>query len=622
MGVYFRFIEKKLMIKNNSKIIFFAIVLIFQINLFAEVTEKRETEFYSVSLFSVFQKKNDSILKSKYLKAKLLFKQKEFSKSLELSLSTLDDAITDYNKEVELLSSFLIADIFSRLNNREKAIRYFKKSLQLIRKDDLIKDADLYTIDSAFNLLNLKGRMFLSLGTEYAKLNSIDSAKYFYEKVTKINSFNNDIQIIKASAYNNLSGVFIRKSSYGLAKNYALKSVEIRRELKDKLNEAAALGNLASVHVLEKDFKKAKEVYIKALDLIDKDRSSKAVRYREDLYFNLAWALYNLEDFTAYDYQEKSYIIKDSLRNAEFEHIVKGVYEKYQVELAQEQTNKAEANVKLKELEEQTRVWFFGILSLLVIISSGVILYNYKLRQKNLKLKLDQTELAQKSKLEKLKSESQVRILNATLDGKETERKQIAETLHDSVSTLLSSANLHLQASKMQFNGDAPVEINKTQKIIVEASQTIRDLSHTLVSSVLLKFGLKYAIKDMAEKYSNSQIEIETEIENVRRYRQSFEIKANNIIQELVNNILKHSKATKATVKIIDKKGILFIDIQDNGQGFNKHEILKKDGLGINQIDARIQMMKGEFHINSNAAIGTKIKIELPILEKEEVIHA
>jgi two-component system NarL family sensor kinase len=388
------------------------------------------------------------------------------------------------------------------------------------------------------------------------------------------------------------------------------------------LNEAAALGNLASVHVLEKDFKKAKEVYIKALDLIDKDRSSKAVRYREDLYFNLAWALYNLEDFTAYDYQEKSYIIKDSLRNAEFEHIVKGVYEKYQVELAQEQTNKAEANVKLKELEEQTRVWFFGILSLLVIISSGVILYNYKLRQKNLKLKLDQTELAQKSKLEKLKSESQVRILNATLDGKETERKQIAETLHDSVSTLLSSANLHLQASKMQFNGDAPVEINKTQKIIVEASQTIRDLSHTLVSSVLLKFGLKYAIKDMAEKYSNSQIEIETEIENVRRYRQSFEIKANNIIQELVNNILKHSKATKATVKIIDKKGILFIDIQDNGQGFNKHEILKKDGLGINQIDARIQMMKGEFHINSNAAIGTKIKIELPILEKEEVIHA
>ena len=259
---------------------------------------------------------------------------------------------------------------------------------------------------------------------------------------------------------------------------------------------------------------------------------------------------------------------------------------------------------------------------MLIIIISGVIIYNYKLRQKNLKLRLDQTQLAQKSKLDKLKSDSQVRILNATLDGKEAERKQIAETLHDSVSSLLSSANLHLQASKMQFKEKAPLEIDKTQKIIIEASQKIRDLSHTLVSSVLLKFGLKYAIKDMAEKYSNSKIEIKTNIKNVRRYQQNFEIKVNNIIQELVNNILKHSKATKATVQMEDKNGILLVDIQDDGDGFDKKEIAKKDGLGINQIEARIQMMKGKLQIDSNAEIGTKIKIELPILEKKVTNHA
>ena len=367
--------------------------------------------------------------------------------------------------------------------------------------------------------------------------------------------------------------------------------------------------------MLEEKFKEAKDLYRTALDLIDKDKSTTAFKYKRDLYYNLAWALYNLKDYTAYDYQEKSYIIKDSLRDVQVENLVQGVYEKYQVDARKQQ-------VKLKELEEQRKVWFFGILSLLVIISSSVILYNYRLRQKNLKLKLDQTELAQKSKLEQLKSESQVRILNATLDGKETERKQIAETLHDSVSTLLSSANLHLQASKMQFNGEAPAEINKTQKIIIEASQTIRDLSHNLVSSVLLKFGLNYAIKDMAEKYSNSSITITTDIKDLRRYRQSFEIKVNNIIQEFVNNILKHSLATKALVKIEDKNGVLFVEIKDDGKGFNKKEILKKDGLGINQIEARIQMMKGKFHIDSNTETGTNIKIELPILEKEESSHA
>ncbi|MFT4576998.1 MAG: two-component system NarL family sensor kinase [Polaribacter sp.] len=156
---------------------------------------------------------------------------------------------------------------------------------------------------------------------------------------------------------------------------------------------------------------------------------------------------------------------------------------------------------------------------------------------------------------------------------------------------------------------------------MLEASQTIRDLSHALVSAVLLKFGLKYAIKDMAEKYSNSQIQINTDIKNLRRYHQSFEIKVNNIIQEFVNNILKHSNASKAIVRVEDKNGKLIISIQDNGCGFDKNKIPEKDGLGINQIDARIQMMKGVFNIDSNAENGTKINVILPILEKEGVIH-
>ena len=176
------------------------------------------------------------------------------------------------------------------------------------------------------------------------------------------------------------------------------------------------------------------------------------------------------------------------------------MYEKYQFDIARKQASSAASEVTLKKLEEKKTILYSLILIISVIISAGFIVYNYKLRQKNLKLKLAQTRLAQNNKLEKLKSEAQVRILNATLDGKETERKQIAETLHDSVSSLLSSANLHLQASKIQFKGVSPPEIDKTQMIITEAAQTIRNLSHYLVSSVLLKFGLKYAIKEMSEK--------------------------------------------------------------------------------------------------------------------------
>jgi len=594
-------------------IIFFWIFLFVQIKLFANPLIKGETTFNLVSPLLILQEKDS--LEIKYDKVKKLYSKEEYSQSLEKSLILLDKAIKNENFELEFLCVFLIGEIYSKLNKQKKAILYFDKSLVLLKKKESLIDLSLY--DEDFNRLNSRAKTFLKLGTEYAKLQKIDSAKYFYKKVIEIETFDTEFLSIKASAYNNLSGVAIRDSLYGLAKDYSVKAIAIRRKTKNKIKEAAALGNLASIYLSEKDYKTAKSIYKEALSLIEKDNSSTAFRYKKSLYFNLAWTLYNLEDFTAYDYQEKSYIIKDSLRNAEFEHIVQQVYEKYQFDIAKKQANKAESNVKLKELEEKRTTIFFIILIVLLVVISGVILYNYKLRQNNLKLKLSQTQFAQKSKLEKLKSESQVRILNATLDGKETERKQIAETLHDSVSSLLSSANLHLQATKMQFNGDSPIEIDKTQKIIIEASQTIRDLSHTLVSSVLLKFGLKYAIKDMAEKYSNSQMQINTDIKNLRRYHQNFEIKVNNIIQEFVNNTLKHSKASKAIVRIEDTDGKLIINIQDNGVGFDKKEIPEKDGLGINQIDARIQMMKGEFNIDSNSDNGTKIAIVLPILEKE-----
>ena len=108
-----------------------------------------------------------------------------------------------------------------------------------------------------------------------------------------------------------------------------------------------------------------------------------------------------------------------------------------------------------------------------------LILKQYKLRQKYLSLELSQQELEQQQHIEKLKNESQIRILNATLDGKESERKQIAETLHDSVSTMLSSAHLHLEACKSQFNGSTPVEVDKSQTIIDEAAKKLETcLSH------------------------------------------------------------------------------------------------------------------------------------------------
>ncbi|RKF02773.1 histidine kinase [Tenacibaculum lutimaris] len=559
-----------------------------------------------------FQKDKDSILKSKYNYCYKLYKSEDYAKALQETLKFLEHVKNQEHNEYITSSHILIAKIFSSFNNNEKAIYHFKKALQTI---DSKKNIDkLNSINLSFDYAEI----LLGLGTKYQLIKKIDSAEYFYNKIASINSLNPKIQSIRAKSYNNLAGIYIDKSDFKTAKNYTEKAIEIHQKTNNKVSEASSLNNLASIYLLEKNYLKAKQTYFEGIRLIEKNDNYKAIKFKKDLYLNIAYILYLEKDYKAYDYQEKSYIIKDSLRDKEFRAVMEQIYVQHKVDIQKEKANLIKEQRKLEEAQEAKTSLLFGTLSFLVLIVSGVIIYNYKLRQKNLHLKLSESKLIQQQSIEKLKSEAQIKILNATIDGKETERKLIAEILHDNVSALLSSANMHLTATKKQFNGDTPQEIDKTQAIISEASQKVRDLSHNLVSSILLKFGLEYAIKDVTKKYSNSQLKFEVSAQNINRYNQEFEIKIFNVIQELINNILKHSKAQHAEIILKEEEDQLTVLVKDDGVGFSTSSSSFSDGIGLNQIEARIHIMSGKLTINSKENIGTSIYISVPILKQQK----
>lgn len=596
------------MFNLKKRKVFFNILLLTFYSAICYSNTNEEMLNKSTSSFAFLQSL-DSVLNNKYNSAFNLYKKGDYIIALKKALILSEELKSTNNNDLKYKSLLLIADIYERTNNYNKSLQYYKLSLKILRFNQLLVDNINVFPKDYFS------KTYLRIGSSFQKQKKNDSAKFYYNKCIEINSLDNETLKYKAISYSNLSGIYEMDSLYNEAEEYSLKALKIHRKRNDKINQANALNNLGNIFLSQENFSKAKETYLEGIDLIDKDNSPNAIRYKVNLYYNLAWAMRNLKDYKAYDFQERSYEIEDGLRDKEIRTMIETVTAKYNVDVIKKEE-------ELKRAKAQRTSWVIGIASLLVIVSLLYFLNFYKLKQKNLGLKLSQKELIQKQNIEKIKSDSQIKILNATLDGKESERKQIAETLHDSVSTMLSSATLHLQATRKQFNGSTPIEIDKTQKIITEASQKIRDLSHTLVSSVLLKFGLNFALKDMADKYSNSEITIHTDLKNLRRYQQGFEIKAHNIIQEFVNNVLKHSKAKNAYISLEEKDKKLFLRIEDDGQGFNINEVSNKDGLGINQIDARIQMMKGKFVIESESNIGTTIIVELPIVEKEPVSYA
>jgi signal transduction histidine kinase len=603
-------------LKNNF-FVFFSVIFSFFYTKATEIKTYKTEEISKKDFSSVFFVQNDSLLKSNYEKVVNLYKNEDYVRALEKAFIFLNLCKSKNDKFWYQKILFLIAEIYDKTNKFEDSLEYYKRSLDLIKfSEEYNKYISFY--DSKYGVVFLKiGSLYqkLSISNEkYNKLHFIDSAKYYYEKIENLPTLNNDIESIKAKAFNNLSGIYERDSLFDKAEEYIEKAIEIHKKYNNNLGIAFAKNNLGNIFLSQRKYSKSKEFYLEGINLIKNDNSIKATRLKASIYANLAWAMRNLKDYKAYDIQEMSYIVLDTIREKEFRGIVEGMTQEYDFESKKALFQKQE---EVKLLKVKDRFSTFVVVGVLILFFLLLIITYYVLRQKNLQLKLAKTELLQSQNLDKLRSESQVRILNATIDGKESERKEIAETLHDSVSALLSSANLHLQASRKQFEGKTPIEIDKSQTIINEASEKIRNLSHSLMSSVLLKFGLNFATKDIAEKFSNSELSIDTQIGILRRYDQNFEIKTYNIIQELVNNILKHSKATNALIKLRELEGSILFEISDDGIGFDRKKFTGKEGIGLNQIEARVQVMEGQFKIITSKDNGTQIKVELPIQERE-----
>lgn len=272
--------------------------------------------------------------------------------------------------------------------------------------------------------------------------------------------------------------------------------------------------------------------------------------------------------------------------------------------------DKIETTYKIKQnklIDAQSKNKKIVIVIIMLLICMIIFFYYFV---QNIRLK-------QKNRLNDIQSKIQENIINASVDGQELERKKIATFLHDNISSLLSSAGLHLNVFT-SINKTQPEEINKTKKILEEAHNQIRNLSHELMPSLLVRFGLLFALEDLCEKTSNSRIKIgfNSSVGIKKRYQEDFEMKLYFIVAELLNNIIKHSNASTAFIAIKERENHLLIIVSDNGNGFETSKLEATEGFGINQIRARINNMKGEFIINSAIKKGTIISLTIPISNK------
>lgn len=221
--------------------------------------------------------------------------------------------------------------------------------------------------------------------------------------------------------------------------------------------------------------------------------------------------------------------------------------------------------------------------------------------------------------LQHLRETQQNQLIEAAIRSEETERHRIAEALHDEVGAILSSSKLHLQginASLLDERGKQLYE--KGKELLDEGIQKVRGISHNLHSNILKEFGLNEAIRHFINKTILATIiKATTQLDDsYTTLNAENDISIYRMVQELLNNILKHSKADEIMVSSTYQNNQLEIIIFHNGTGLTQEQFeelrYNKDGLGLKNIMNRVILLRGkiEFFLEGD---GYRIRINVPI---------
>lgn len=238
----------------------------------------------------------------------------------------------------------------------------------------------------------------------------------------------------------------------------------------------------------------------------------------------------------------------------------------------------------------------------LVIASVGVVLFFYFSRKKVIEKEREKADL---------KIKNQQRILQTSIAVQETERKRIAQDLHDAISAKLNVVSLTtnvLLANKN--NTDKQQEaLNHILNITTTTLESSRKIAHDLMPPILEKFGLKAALEELFEEFTKTtNVEIEHNVEELQ-LSETNQLHVFRILQELINNSIRHGKANELIVFIDQDTQGFSLQYQDNGIGFNVLEVSKKSGIGLQNINSRVKILNGSLQIESKENSGSQFII-------------
>jgi signal transduction histidine kinase len=259
-------------------------------------------------------------------------------------------------------------------------------------------------------------------------------------------------------------------------------------------------------------------------------------------------------------------------------------------------------------------VLFLGTLGMLVL-TIGLILFIIFHQRKVIRFQL---------RLQDMEKKQQKILLNASIRLQEEERQRLAADLHDDAGPLLATARLYMSENLVNLDKATQLQnIFQARQILDETIQLVRNISHSLMPPTLKNFGLESAVNDLFQKISGAgTINASSRFHDYKdRLKADKELIIFRVIQELVNNILKHSSSSFIHLTQNYQGEHCYIRIHHDGRGLIQSDFEKlnksKTGLGLKNITSRLRVLHGKIHFEKDVSqTYFKVTMEVP---KEEV---
>lgn len=417
-----------------------------------------------------------------------------------------------------------------------------------------------------------------------------------------------------ATVYHLMGDYFFKKENFSSALEKYLESYSYIKQMGNKYHLCTICTALAQVYNSLNENGKALQYILLA------EKTADEVGTRTDLkeiYKTRAEIEQQAGNFKlASEYFSKTLIVSDSLFKAETSEKIAEVEAQYQNEKKQQAILQLEKDKQIQTLsiKQKSTLNYFLIGSLAALMIVSFLGYRNSRHRHQLAKQQDQI---QQQHIRELEKDKQLVAVDSMLKGQEEERSRLAKDLHDGLGGLLSGVKFSLSNMKdnLIVTPDNMAVFERSLDMIDTSIKELRRVAHNMMPEMLTKFGLDEALKEYCNTVNATKlVTVKYQSHGMEtRLEKSIEIIVYRIIQELLNNVLKHAVATEVFVQLIREESRLNVVVEDNGKGFDTSLPENNKGAGWANIRSRVEYLKGQLEIHSEQGKGTLVNIEFKV---------